>query len=217
MPIRREGDKRIEIADWDTWIERELADAEMRGEFEELPQAGRPIQLTKTDVNPEWDFAFSRLKNAGVMPAWMEADAACSRGRTELNAFLERSAAYLAARIHELEHPLPAPEPEPRPWWDVPARVGVWLRLPSATAAVVEPPLDRLDLVRMRLQMKEQYRERAAALDKQIVEFNNVLPPQLRHLERMRMLPDRASKLFAMGCPEVPFPEGDVAAEHPDA
>ena len=203
MPIRREGDKREHISDWDSWIEKEIREARERGEFDDLPTQGKPIDLYSTDVDSQWDFAFSRLKNANAVPEWMELDRICHTQRAEMDAFLERSAHYLADQLALLEHPVePLPVPAPVPRWRFWRHLAVWLQLP--TEMKEDPPLDQLDLIRIRARMLEQYLDRAAALDKQIVAFNNALSRNLMHLERMRMLPNRARRLFDAGCPAIP-------------
>ncbi len=204
MPIRRTGDKREHIEDWDSWIEKELHEARERGEFDNLSTEGKPLNLTSTDVDPQWDFAFSRMKNANALPAWMELDRDCHTLRSELDAFLERSARYLAGQVASLEVTPKDPEPPatPVPRWQIWKRIGDWIQLPPGEIGA--PRLDRLDIMHMRATMREQYLERAALLDKKIVEFNHALSPNLMHLERMRMLLDRATRLFEAGCPPVP-------------
>ncbi len=207
MPIRRDGDKREQISDWDSWVDKEINDARARGEFDNLATQGKPIDLYSTNVNQQWDFAFSRMKNTDTVPAWMELDRDCHALRVELDTFLVRSARYLEAQLRLLSRPGPQHEhpttvEDAAPWWKVWQHLATWLALPGKN--VEEPPLDRLDLIRIRRHMLEQYLERAAALDKAIVEFDEVLPRTLMHLERMRMLPARAKRLFDAGCPPIP-------------
>ncbi len=202
MPIRREGNECHHISDWDSWIEKEIRDARERGEFDNLPTQGKPIDIHSTNVDSQWDFAFSRLKNANAVPEWMELERACHMQRAEMDAFLERSARYLADQLALLEHQVerpPAPAPVPR--WKFWKHLASWLQLPTETKEA--PLLDRLDLIRIRAKMLEQYLDRAAALDKQIVAFNYSLSRNMMHLERMRMLPDRARRLFDAGCPPI--------------
>ncbi|MGI8486154.1 MAG: DUF1992 domain-containing protein [Thermomicrobiales bacterium] len=106
MPIRREGNECHHISDWDSWIEKEIRDARERGEFDNLPTQGKPIDIHSTNVDSQWDFAFSRLKNANAVPEWMELDRICHTQRAEMDGFLERSARYLADQLALLEHPV---------------------------------------------------------------------------------------------------------------
>jgi len=204
-PIHHEDDfRRKEIDDWDEWIEEEIRKAQERGEFRDLPGQGKPIEIYRTDVNPEYDLAFSRLKNAGVMPAWMELDGKVRRLSDELDAFLDRSAAYLGEQRAQLVRRLQteaapvAPEPARAwPWWQVWRPLMEWFRMPPATGDESETgPRSVGDLVRMREHMRDQYLERAAELDKTIAEYHNALPQSLSNLQRLRMLPDRAARRF---------------------
>jgi len=198
-PIRREDDfRRVEIEDWDEYIQEQIQEAIERGDFEDLPDKGKPIRIWRTEVNPEYDLAFSRLKNAGVMPAWMELDAEVSRKTRELETFLEASRSYLERHLQEFRASREASElrTEPDyPWWQFWRRIAAWWRLdlsgdeppaaPTITALIVE-----------RDRMRQQYLDRAAQLDKTIVEYHDTLPRELSHLQRLRMLPDRAARLF---------------------
>ncbi len=211
MPIRHEGDARVEIHDWDSWIEKELREARDRGEFDNLPGAGKPLNHTSTDINKDWHLAFSRLKNAGVLPAWMELDRDCYRGRAELDAFLARSAVYLQEQLELLAAASGDPV-EPRDDSGQPTRTSFlsrmmrWLAVPTDEDAerAARTSLTREGIRQMRGAIKGQYLERAQALDKTIVEFNHSLSREMSHLERMRMTPERARRRFDAGCPEIP-------------
>jgi hypothetical protein len=210
MPIRRTGDRREEIGNWDQWIEKEIVEAQQRGDFDQEP-SGKPFDLSTNSLDPALDFAYSRLKNAGMKPAWMDLDRECHELRSELDTFLERSSVYLQTQIDTV---LADPPASPRDDVSTPPRLGRWARLkrwlrPPDTGAdriVEDGPRDRLDLLQMRQQMKEQYLERAAALDKRIIAFNNTLSREMMHLERVRMVPDRANRFFEARCPQIPSP-----------
>lgn len=51
--------------------------------------------------------------------------------------------------------------------------------------------------------MREQYLERAAAVDKKVTAFHAALPRNLWHLERMRLTPEAAAKAFDESCPPL--------------
>lgn len=202
-PIRYEDDyRRKEIDDWDTWIEDEIRGAQERGEFSDLPHQGKPIEIYRTDLNPEYDLAFSRLKNAGVMPAWMELDRDVSRMAEELDAYLERSAAYLVdqrallmARL-AAEKTAIAPPVRDYPRWQVWRSLLDWFRDSTAVPDVKEGPASLGDLLTLRQHMRAQYLGRAETLDKKIADYHNALPQGLSHLQRLRMLPNRAARRF---------------------
>lgn len=216
MPIRRTGDRREEIENWDQWIEREIAEARERGEFDQEP-SGKPFDLSTNSLDPALDFAYSRLKNAGMRPAWMDLDGECHELRSELDAFLERSSIFLQQQIDTiLAPPTTSHHDEVRPQsatlW---SRLVVWLRPPETGAdrVVEDGPRDRLDLLQMRQQMKAQYLERAAVLDKRIIAFNNTLSREMMHLERVRMVPERANRFFEARCPQIPLPPAPVSGD----
>jgi hypothetical protein len=53
----------------DQIVERRIAEAMARGEFDELPGAGRPLELDDDSlVAPELRVAYRILKNAGYLP-----------------------------------------------------------------------------------------------------------------------------------------------------
>jgi hypothetical protein len=207
-PIRHEDDfRRKAIDDWDDWVDEEIRKAQARGEFSNLPGQGKPIEIYRTDVNPEYDLAFSRLKNAGVMPAWMELDRDVGRLKAELDAFLERSLTYLAdqrallaRRLDATAAPQPATPSYPR--WQVWRPLLEWFRMPPAeTGERATGPRSVGELLQIREHMRDQYLERAAALDRKIAAYHNALPQGLSHLQRLRMLPERAAKRFDERCP----------------
>jgi hypothetical protein len=213
-PIRHEDDfRRVEIDDWDEYVQEEIQGAIERGELENLPDKGKPIKIWRTEVNPEYDLAFSRLKNAGVMPAWMELDAEVARMTLELETFLSSSRDYLQRHLDELRRAQVGSEDSDRtahPWWQFWRRVADWWRLdlsepyaPPAVGSVGE-------LIVQRDRMRNQYLARASELDRKIADYHNALPRGLSHLQRLRMLPDRAARLFDDAVPARMLVEDDV-------
>lgn len=72
-PTRKEDDFRSKfIEDWDDWIEKEIRDSMARGEFSNLPGHGKPIRIESNPFDPGMDMAYSRLRNAGYAPTWMD-------------------------------------------------------------------------------------------------------------------------------------------------
>lgn len=219
-PIRRDDDfQRTEIEDWDTWIQEQIQEAQERGEFDNLPHAGKPIEIWRTEVNPEYDLAFSRMKNADVLPVWMELDRDISRMSRDLDDFLERSTAWLLAerdgaiRARTQEDPAePGPSVPKRHWWQIWQRLMDWFRIEPDEADSRQEPRSIGDLLRLREHIRAQYLARAAALDKKIESYHNSLPEGLSHLQRLRMLPNRAAKRF-----DARFPVRLLLGEPSDA
>jgi hypothetical protein len=55
---------------FDAIAEKRIRDAMDRGEFDDLPGAGRPLELNEDPlVPPEVRMAYRVLKNAGIVPA----------------------------------------------------------------------------------------------------------------------------------------------------
>ena len=205
MPIRHEADfQRRPIRSWESWVDEEIRKAQESGDFDNLPDHGKPIKLEDTPFAPEMASALRTLKNAGYAPTWMEIDRQINQGKEEMAEFLRRSAAYLDRLVEETmassTEPGVAPAAaEPGRW----LRVLRWLTFANDAVAVERPPLSLEDLVEIRARMREQYLERAAAADKKITEFHSALPRNLWHLERMRLTPEMAAKAFEAGCPPL--------------
>jgi hypothetical protein len=210
-PVRHEDDFRSrEIESWDLWVEEAIEAARQRGEFDDLPGQGKPLKIETNAYAPELSLAFSTLKSAGYAPTWMELDRQITAGRAELDAFLERSASYLAS-LRERLIARDASGPPP-PAQGVPEDLSLIGRLRTYWRALVhlldfasdlvdeplrrapEPTLDDLPVIRSR--MRAQYLERAAALDKLVMEFHGALPRALWHLERTRLSQEAAARRF---------------------
>lgn len=193
-PIRHEDDfRRKPIKDWDSYIEDAITEAQARGEFDNLPGAGKPIKIQTNPLAPELDFAFSRLKNAGYKPAWMELDEEIKAAQEKLQLFLDYSMSYLqnhGNRIRAGDLGSVA---------STEVKVSFWKRLLNGTPQATKTPDEPQSISELRIiavRIRSQYLERAAQLDKRIGEFNSALARNLWHLERMRLTPDRAAQKF---------------------
>lgn len=203
-PIRKEDDFRSkQIDDWDGWIEKEIRESMERGEFANLPGQGQPIRIKSNPFDSSMDMAYSRLRNAGYAPTWMELDREITAGRKELDQFLQRSGEYLAsvrARIDDDGvQPQSGAEPEPLPshrCWAFWHRLRDWLDFSDRPAEAQSGSLTITDLDRIRDRMRAQYLERAAELDKKIATFHAALPPALWHLQRTALPRERAAQSF---------------------
>lgn len=221
-PIRHEDDfRRREIDDWDEYVQEQIEESIARGEFNDLPHQGKPIKIWRTEVNPEYDLAFSRLKNAGVLPVWMELDAEVARLSRELDIFLDRSRTYLRQQLDELrerqarqdEAPVPG-----YPWWQVWRRLADWWRLDLSEDDAGPVFASIGDLIVQRDRMRSQYLARAAELDKKIADYHNALPRELSHLQRLRWLPQRAARVFDEEVPaRMLVSDGDLPEGQADA
>lgn len=205
MPVRHEDDfQRRPIASWDSWVEQAIQEAEERGEFDYLPDRGKRIVLEDTPFAPEMASALRTLKNAGYEPTWMELDKEITRGKRALEEFLEHSSVYLQNQIRESSPSSPSPisVSGESHWW---SRIVGWLL--HGDGGVTAPsriaPLSFSDVERIRDRMRDQYLERAAALDRQIGTFHAALPRDLWRLERTRLTPEMAATRFDERCPPI--------------
>jgi len=58
---------------YETFIDNKLREAEERGLFRDLPGQGKPLQFSTEDVrDPKNWLAHHMLKNAGLLPAWVD-------------------------------------------------------------------------------------------------------------------------------------------------
>jgi hypothetical protein len=201
-PRHGTDDGREPLQQWDDWIEREIREAMERGEFADLPGQGKPIRIETNPFDPSMDMAHSRLKNAGYAPVWMELDREITAMRTELDAFMDRSAAYLGdlrARLETVSAPASAdrqPELDGR-WRAFWRRLWAWLNVAAdGSTGAADDAVTRVDLFRVRERMRVQYLERAAALDKKIGDYHAALPRALWHLQRPGMPRERAERAF---------------------
>lgn len=63
------------MSDYDAWIDRIIREARERGEFDNLPGRGQPLNLDDNRCeDPSWRLANHLLKNAGFAPEWIESD-----------------------------------------------------------------------------------------------------------------------------------------------
>ena len=58
--------------DWESAIDKIIREAQERGEFDNLPGQGKPLNWDDQHVPAEWQMANRVLKNAGFAPAWIE-------------------------------------------------------------------------------------------------------------------------------------------------
>lgn len=191
-PVRKDEDFRsVEISSWDGDAQEEIIDMQSRGELEDLPDKGKPITIWKTDINPAYDLAFSRLKNAGVMPLWMELDQEIGRRTEEVWKRLD----WVDAELHKLVRLLQqdsAPGPDvPSKWWQ---RLRNWFRTDFSDDG--PPPPTITSIIAARERERQQFLQRAAEFDKRILTYHDSLPKGAEHLQRLRWLPDRAERIF---------------------
>jgi hypothetical protein len=193
---QHEGHPLSNVAKRDTWVDQAIREAQERGEFDNLAGSGQPLDLSVNPHGQDWESGFRALKNAGMAPYWIELDKSIRAEAAALAAFLERTAAFLSEATRAVSATAPA-APQPAGGWRARLR-RVWVgprRVPAVTGWTVAG----LEVERRRA--RAEYLQRAAELDKQIVELNASLPKELWWKERPRLTPEQAAATFDAACP----------------
>jgi hypothetical protein len=74
-PIRRDADGNLEVGPrWESLADRQIREAQERGEFDDLPYHGKPLPRVDDSHAGEMAMAFGILRNHNVAPPWIEAD-----------------------------------------------------------------------------------------------------------------------------------------------
>lgn len=68
--------KKHEQKDWESWIDEQIREAQERGQFDNLPGKGRPLNLAPNPYAGDMEMAFKMLRDAGYAPEWIELDKA---------------------------------------------------------------------------------------------------------------------------------------------
>jgi hypothetical protein len=91
---RRDAEGRLQIGpSWESLIERQIREAVEEGQFEDLPHRGEPLPNDDNPYAGDWLLAFHVLKNAGVAPAWIQADKEVRDLLARLDAIITAAAA----------------------------------------------------------------------------------------------------------------------------
>ena len=96
MPsVRKEGDKRELVWNWGSHVDQMIREAQKRGDFDNLPGAGKPLNLDDNVFAGEMDAAFRIAKNANAAPLWVQLDREIGEEKERLDSYLERTARYI--------------------------------------------------------------------------------------------------------------------------
>src|SRR5947209_19910459 len=74
---------------WESAVDKQIREAEERGDFDNLPGRGKPLRLQNWDA--EWGLAFHVLKNAGETLPWIALGKDIDEARARLDEFLRRA------------------------------------------------------------------------------------------------------------------------------
>lgn len=72
---------------WESAVDRQVREAEQRGEFDNLPGKGRPLQQESWDG--EWGLAYHVLKQAGETLPWIDLGRDIEAAQARLEALLQ--------------------------------------------------------------------------------------------------------------------------------
>lgn len=156
--------------DWEAAVEKQIREAMERGEFDNLPGRGKPLDLSEDPFTPiEWQLAFKILKDAGVAPDWIEQDKEIRLEQVALEAMLKQQARWQRERAAKAK-----------------------TLAPDKMIAELE------NLARARKETVTRYRQRAAALNKLIDAFNLKAPNGRLHHARVQI--EQEIKKFQDAC-----------------
>lgn len=191
-PIRKKDDFRSEQIDsWDDYVRDELLQDMQENDYLNLPDRGKPIKIWKTDVDPDKDLAFSRLKNAGIKPEWMELDHEIGELTERIWARLDEVELRLKAEVARTHMSDEIAQRQPDSVWE---RFQQWFRQDYTRQPKPAPTLT--SIMAEREWERKRFLEMAAQLDKRISTYHDSLPAGAQHLQRLRWLPDRAARIF---------------------
>ena len=88
--------------DWEKWVDQQVREAQERGEFDNLPGTGKPLDLTPNPYAQGQELAFKVLKDAGYAPEWIELDKAIRNKLQSARTVLWRQWQWREARLREL-------------------------------------------------------------------------------------------------------------------
>ncbi len=74
---------------WESAVDKQIREAEERGEFDNLPGRGKPLHLDNWDR--DWGMAFHVLKNAGETLPWISLGQDIDAARARLDEFLHHA------------------------------------------------------------------------------------------------------------------------------
>ncbi|QLQ07832.1 MAG: DUF1992 domain-containing protein [Anaerolineae bacterium] len=88
------------MRDWESAIEKAIREAQERGEFDNLANVGKPLDLEPNPYAPDLDLVHHLLKQQGYAPAWIEEDKEIRQDHAEITAQVQQAwQRYLDRRL----------------------------------------------------------------------------------------------------------------------
>jgi hypothetical protein len=217
-PLHHDGEKITYQPAHPSWIDEVIAEARQRGEFDDLPGTGAPLQFKEHPLAGDWEMAFHVLENAGMAPPWMEMSREIREGMQELAELRENTAQRLRERLAVV----PAADAG-APTISKPRRRFRWWPFcrqePERRPELESHALDPASLEAERQQARRTYLEKAASVDELIAAYNAWLPENLRRLQKPRLSASRAAQAFDAACPspitDYPTPDTPMRRHPP--
>jgi DnaJ family protein C protein 28 len=150
---------RDERKDWESWIDEQIREAQERGQFDNLPGKGKPLDLTPNAYAGDREMAYKILREAGYAPEWIELDKAIRNRLAQARAALARAWAWYQE---------PAGEPG-----DAAPAASAWSRLRSRRPRVER---ERAEALAAWQAAEERFGEEVTAINAQITELNLKVP-----------------------------------------
>lgn len=180
------------------WLDEIIAKARERGDFDNLPGHGKPLDLPPESSAPsEFDLAYTMLSNAGFAPHWMELGKEAERLEANLIQFRERAANEISELRAEWNAVLiTAGAQEARSSW--------WRRFLSGSSSrrSTGPGQITRDVIEHRRQtLRRQHQEMAEKLDTKVATYHAAMPRELWHVQRVRTAPEEWGTIFDTTCP----------------
>jgi DnaJ family protein C protein 28 len=91
-----------DLPNWESWIDQQIREAQERGEFDDLPGKGQPLDLAPNPYAQDQELAFKVLKYAGYAPEWIELDKAIREKAKMARASLVRKWEWYTTKLDEL-------------------------------------------------------------------------------------------------------------------
>lgn len=169
---------------WETWVDHLIVEAQERGEFDNLPGHGKPLQLEDAPFAGGLEVGFGMLKSAGVAPMWVELEKEMRSATERLDELIARAAATARERPARAE--AVSPETVSRRWW--------WPFGRERSRAEPPPVVGTRphELARLRREYLDVVSER----NRLIGQYNAAIPRALWHLERPRLSVEEAERAF---------------------
>lgn len=200
---------------WETVVDQAIREAQERGEFDNLPGQGQRLKLDDNPFAGERAMGFHLLKNADMLPHWMDLEREIGADLAVLDALVAHHPRRFVNAIGSAPDgsEMTSPEPSVGPYGGWLRRFGRWLFRPTGARGGRDRGAD--GRIRRsapaaevaRAQARRTYLDASARLDGKIVRYNRSLPDELRWRERPRLEPERAAAAFAAAWPGVG--EGD--------